>query len=348
MTTTEHSEVAAPERQARGGSRAPAPGGLRQTFDRLAKAQATPIIAATGLLFTVAAVSVPSSLTAASLVAMIVPAAVMAVAGCGQTLVVQQKGIDLSTGGAITLSAIVLTFFASRTGAPLGLTLLVVLLVSALSGLVNGLAVTKLRITPIIATLATNSLFVGAVWNISGGSTTVPPQDLLDFAAVRIGPVSSVVVVAVVIVAIAALTMSKSALGRRFTAVGANPAAARATGLPVARYIIGSYVASGVFSGLAGILLVSYIGITSTTFGNAYQLPVIAAVIVGGAVLSGGRGSVLATAFGALFLSQTFQMVLSMGAPNSIQLLVQSLALAVAAALRLIPWRSILRSGSRA
>jgi ribose transport system permease protein len=297
--------------------------------------QATPIVIVTIVLFIVAIFLVPKSLTGPSLVGMLVPAAILSVAAIGQTLVVQQKGIDLSTAGAISLAA---TLFAGVAYvAPLWVTLVVVAFAAAAGGLINGLLVTRLHITPIIATLASNSLLYGAVWTFSHGVIRPIPSALAHFATGKIGPIPTLVWIAVVLVVVVAIFMAKTATGRRFVAVGANPASAHAAGVNVGRYVIGAYVASGVFAGLAGVLLGGYVGASTLSLGDSYQLPVIAAVVVGGASLKGGRGSVVASAVAALFVGQIVQMVVTVGAPSSFQLLIQSIALAVAAAARMLP-----------
>jgi ribose transport system permease protein len=309
---------------------------------RILKFQAFPILAVTVLLFVVAALAIPQVLSPASLAAMIAPAAVMAVAAAGQTLVVQQKGIDLSVGGVITLSAVTFGVTGSA-GAPLWLSFVAVAVAAGLAGLLNGILVTKLHITPIIATLASNSLFVGAVWTISGGSTFRPPAAFEAFVTTEFLGFSMIVWLAAVLIAVTAVVMAKSVIGRRFTAVGANPATARASGMAVTRYIVSGYVASSLFAGLAGILLTGYVGSVTFDLGASYMLPVIAAVIVGGASLAGGRGSVVASAIACVFLSLIVQIVLTWGAPTAVQLLVQALALAVAATFRLVPWGRIVR-----
>lgn len=316
----------------------PAPSLLRRAWN----AQVTPVAVATVALIVVAAVVTPSALQPASIIALTLPAAVMAIAGIGQTLVVQQKGIDLSTPGAITLAATLVTTLSSRHGWPFWSALVLALLVVALLGAVNGLIVTRFNITPIVATLASNSLFFGGVWTVSASSTAAPPAELVSIAKAQVGPFPMIGIIAILLVAVAAMFARYSALGRRFEGVGASPAAARAAGVVVEPYIIGSYVLSSVTAGLAGVLLVGFLGSNSLTLGNEYLLPIIAAVVVGGAALTGGKGSILATAVAAIFLALIVQMVLSVGAPNSTQLLVQSIALAAAAGLKHIPWGRVI------
>lgn len=312
-------------------------------WQRIGGKQATPIVIATVLIFAISAIVAPRSLLQASLLAMIVPAAVLAVAAVGQTLVVQQKGIDLAAPGYITLAATVVVFAPERLGVPGGIAVLFALIVSMLAGLLNGFFITKLNVTPIISSLALNSLLFGVMWTVSGGNALNAPADLTWFAKNSFLGLPFIVWLAVVLVAVTAIFMSKSSIGRRFVGVGANPVTARATGVKVNRYIVGSYVASGFFAGLAGVLLVSYLGKSSITIGAPYLFPIISAVIVGGAVLSGGRGSVIASAVAALFLSQVVQMVLTLGAPESIRLLVDALAIALASIVRIVPWGKVFR-----
>lgn len=307
---------------------------------RFTQIQALPIAAATLLLFVVGAVLVPASLSRPSLLAMIIPAAVMAVAAAGQTLVIQQKGIDLSVGPNITLGAILLGF-TSGAGVPVWLSVVITLASGVLVGLVNALLVTRLSITPIIATLAMGALVTGVVWTVSRGNYSAPPPSVRDFGSAQIWGLPAIVWMALALVVLIGVFMWKSSFGRRFVAVGAAPEAARAAGTPTFPYLAAGYIGSSLFACLAGILLSGYVGTASFNIGDAYLLPVIAAVFVGGAALSGGKGSVVASAVGALFLSYLVQLVLTLGAPGSLQLLIQAIALAAAATIRSVPWRKL-------
>lgn len=306
----------------------------------IARAQWAPIAAATVVLFAVAALAVPASVTRPSLLAMAVPAAIMAVAACGQTFVVQQKGIDLSVGGAISFAAVTVGALGTA-GASVGLSLIVVAALAALFGLVNGVLVTWLNVTPIIATLALNSVIVGAVWTVSGGNVVRAPAALQRFASASYLGLPVIIWMALALVLVVGVFMWKTKAGRRFAAVGASPLAARASGVRTGVYVVAAYVGSGLLSAAAGVLIAGYVGSGSYGSGVAYTLPVIAAVVVGGTSLSGGRGSVVASALGSLFLSFIVQIVLTLGAPTSAQLLLQTLALAVAAMMRSVPWSRI-------
>ncbi|MDR3386125.1 MAG: hypothetical protein P4L92_03665 [Rudaea sp.] len=146
----------------------------------------------------------------------------------------------------------------------------------------------------------------------------------------------SLVVVVVFVMSITIL-LNNTIAGRRFVAVGANSRAAAAEGVRIVRYQIGCYaLASGCFA-LAGMLLAGFIGFASQVAGNSYLLPGIAAVLVGGTMLGGGRGSTVASAVAALFMVQLDQFVLALGAGPADQLLVQAVAIVIATTIRLLP-----------
>lgn len=312
-------------------------------LQRIGSLQSTPVVAATVVIFIVSAIFVPRSLTQASFIAMIVPAAVLAIAAVGQTLVVQQKGIDLAAPGFITLAAVIAVYAPQKTGVSAGVAVLLAVLASAVGGWLNGFFVTRLNVTPIISSLALNSILFGAVFTICGGAGLNAPSELTWFSKTPFLGLPLLVWIVLVLIVVTAIFMAKSSVGRRFVGVGSSPEAARATGVKVNRYIVGSYVVSGLFSGIAGVLLVSYLGKSSATIGVPYLFPIISAVVVGGAALAGGRGSVIASAVAAVFLSQVVQMALTLGATESVRLMIDSLAILVASLIRVVPWRQIFK-----
>ena len=310
---------------------------------RLIRLQALPVLTATILLFLVAAVVAPRIFTSASMVAIVIPASVLAIAGIGQTLVIQQKGIDLSVPGMMTLSA-VLTAVLTANGVPFVVGLLVGIGVGVLGGIVNAFIVTRLHITPLLVTLATNYLFIGLVWTTSGGAARNAPNELVGIAGASWLGFPVIGWIAIVLLVVVAVVMSATSFGRRFTGAGASPLAARAAGTLIDRHIALGYIASSVAASLAGLLLAGYAGQVTYDIGTPYQLTVIAAVVVGGAALAGGRGSVIATGLGALLLTVVVQMILTLGAPQSVQLLAQAVVFGLAAMARLLPWGRVRRA----
>jgi ribose transport system permease protein len=285
-------------------------------------------------LFLVSWIVSPRTLGAASILSMLPFAAILAIAAVGQTVVIQQRGLDLSVPGMMSLSAAIVSKYSVAHGGELGMSLAIALGAGIVVGVANGLLITKLRVTPLIATLAMNALLVGVVRSYSGGHPSQAPPALSDFALSKTLGVPNTLLVSIAIVALVSWTIRRTVIGRRFVASGASPSTARASGLRLSRYQIGTYAVAGLCFAAAGVLLAGYVETPGLTVGDAYLFPVFAAVVVGGTPLTGGQGSVVASAVAALFLSQLQQLVLALGAPTSTQLLVQALAIAGATILR--------------
>lgn len=302
-----------------------------------------PIWPATALLFLLSPLLAPGSLAQTALVGMIPFAAILAIAGIGQTLVVQQRGLDLSVPGMISLTTILVTKIPKGDDGTLVLAIGLVIVACVAAGLISGLAVTRFGVTPLIATLGVNALLVGAVLQLTSGTSSDSAPPALDaFAFGKTLGVPNPVYVAILAVLAVGFVVRSTVAGRRFVAAGANPVAAYAAGIPVRTYQVLAYVVASLSAGLAGILLAGFLKTPGLLAGDTYLLPSIAAVVLGGTSLAGGNGSVIATAVGALFLIQLQQVVLGMGAPASMQLIIQGLIIAVGMAARNIRWRHLL------
>jgi ribose transport system permease protein len=306
-----------------------------------------PIWTATILLFAVSPIVAHGSLSNSALQAMLPFAGILAIAAIGQTLVIQQGGLDLSVPGTFSLGVVLVTVVPGGDPGKLALGLVVVLGVGLAAGLLNGLLVTRLGITSLVATLGMNAVLVGTVLQVTHGSINYKvTRNWADFASSKVAGVPTPTVVALILVLAVAAYMRRSVWGRRFDLVGASPLAARSAGLPVARYQLISYVAAGVCYAFAGALLAGFLGSPQLFAGNDYLLPTIAAVVLGGTALGGGRGSVIATAVGVLFLSQLEQVVELLGASQAVQDIIQGAIVALGMGLRNAPWRRLF--GARA
>jgi len=302
---------------------------------------------ATLVLFAVSPLLAPGSLGSSALLSMLPFAAILAIAAIGQTLVVQQRGLDLSVPGSIALAAALTTKLPESMG--LFPALLVIAGAAVATGLIVGLAVTRLGITPLVATLGVNALLLGTVIKVTGGSiTSTAPKALTSFAEGRSLGIPHTALLAVLLVAVVSVLMRATVWGRRFEAVGANPRSARAAGIAVARYQLGAYVAATLCYAAAGVLLAGFISAPSLFSGDTYLLPTIAAVVLGGTSLAGGRGSVVATAMGALFLTQLEQVVLAMGATTAVQFVIQGVIVALGMGLRNVRWAALRPRGGEA
>lgn len=311
------------------------PGRLRG----LASSPYFPIWPATVVLFAISPLIAPGSLRPSALTSTLPFAAILAIVGIGQTLVIQQRGLDLAVPGVISLGAILITKIPGGLDGRLFPAVLLVGVGCIGAGLASGFAVTKLRVTPLIATLGVNALLLGVILQLtSGSSTATPAPALVSFSFSKTAGIPNTVLVAVVVVGLAALVVRTTVLGRRFVAVGTSPAAAYVAGIRATRYLWATYVVAALFYGLASILLAGYVGTPGLSAGNNYLLPSITAVVLGGASLAGGSGSVVGTAVGAVFLTQLQQDVFGAGAPTSVQYLIQAGVIAVAMALRNLHW----------
>jgi ribose transport system permease protein len=288
------------------------------------------------LLFLVSWVISPGSVRMSSIAAMLPFAAMLAIAAVGMTVVIQQRGLDMSLPGMMTVGGAVFASLSYSTDSVV-LTILLTFALAVAVGTVNGLLVAKLNIIPIVATLATNAIMIGAIRQLTRGSPIAVPPFLDDFSHIRVFGLPLTLGLALLFIILVSIITRHTVLGRRFVAVGANPVTALAAGIPVLRYQIGTYALASVCFCVAGILYSGYIGSATNRPADDYLLPAIAAVVVGGTPFSGGRGSVVASGMAALFMTQLGQLVLSLGASNPVQLLVQAGAIVLAMTIRYVP-----------
>ena len=227
----------------------------------------------------------------------------LAFVAMAQCLVVITAGIDLSVGMIFTLTNCLASWLV--TGSPLQVTfgIIVVLLVGALCGAINGLVVIYGRLQPIVATIATGAIYYGialALRPFPGGTVDETVADMLTGKLFNFLPASLVALVVVVLVVW--IPFSRSVTGRAAYAVGSSEPAAYMSGVPIKRAKFVAYTLSGLLAGIGGLFLTffTYTGEAAYASGNTYTLFSIAAVVLGGVSLSGGKGSAIGAIFGAL------------------------------------------------
>lgn len=297
-----------------------------------------PITVATAALFLISPLIAPGSLAPAPLLSMLPFASVLAIAAAGQTLVIQQRGLDLSVPGMIALGAVLATALPQQYGWPVWPAVAVAVLVPGVFGLLNGVIVAGLRIMPLVATLGMNAVLLGTVFAIANGTPSGAADELNRFALARTFGVPNTLLIALVVIAIAAVVTQRSVIGRRLTAVGVSETAASVIGVRVGVYKVTAYGFAGLCYGAAGVLLAGYTKTPPLFLGEQYLLPTVAAVVLGGTALSGGMASIAATAIAALFLTQLGQLLRSLGWPDALQLIAQAVVLVAVVLLReLVP-----------
>jgi ribose transport system permease protein len=301
------------------------------------------VLAATGLLIVTCLVFAPTSLHRGTLLTMLPFASALAVAALGQTLVVMQGGIDLSVAGGFSLYVVILTKYPAGDNTRLWAAVAIAFAASVLVGCVNGILIGRMELNPIVATLGTNAMLYGAVFWYSNGIPTTTTARLSRFGgSVWLG-IPAPVYVAVVATALVTLVVKLTPIGRRFEGVGSSGTSALTSGIRVKRHRGGAYIwAQGLYC-LGAVLHASIVNQPTAHEGDNYLLPTVAAVVLGGTSLLGGRGNLVATTIAALFLSQLDQFVLSLGVSYATRTLVQAGALAVGIALYTIDWKGIAR-----
>lgn len=255
------------------------------------------------LLVVIVGLLEPSYWTGANLLTILQQAAVTGILAVGVTFVIITAGIDLSFGSTVGLAAA--TFgMTLQADWPLVLAVLIALAVGVVAGLVNGVITTALRITPLIVTLGTLSIYAGLALLLTDGRTIFSLPAVLDITVnARIFGVPVSVLVLVLVTGVASFVLNRTIFGEYCIATGGNPEVARLAGIRTNLYVAGAYVLLGLLAGLAAVLTVGRLGAADPQTGADLLLPVIAASVIGGASLSGGEGSVVGAVIGAVFIS---------------------------------------------
>lgn len=254
------------------------------------------------LLFVVLSIASPYFLTATNLATVIRQTAVINIMALGMTLVIVSGGIDLSVGSILAFSGVVGTM-TMVTGGSVWLGILAGVAAGAMWGCANGLMIARLKLPPFIVTLGTLGIVRGLTLVISGGLPVVGlPKEHGFLGEGTVGPAPFVLVVLLACAIVTHIAMRSTKLGRYTYAIGSNEAAAVYAGIPVSRYKVAIYAICGMLSGLAGMIETSRLMTGQPTAGIAYELQVIAAVVIGGGSLAGGEGTVIGTLIGAFIM----------------------------------------------
>jgi ribose transport system permease protein len=288
-----------------------------------------PVYIAIALLIVVAAIWAPQTLSAVALRAIAPYGAVLGIAALGQMSVVMTGGIDLSVPGTMSLAAVIIVGVGDGANGNLPVAIAIALIAAAIVGLVNGLLVGGLKLNALIVTLAVGLITNGVV-NRYGATISVQspvPSGLSDWTSSRILGVSPVFWLGVALMLVLVVALRYTTVGRRFQAVGANPVAASVVGVRVNLSQILVYVAAAVCYAIAGITLAGLLRTPGVSVGPQYLLGPIAAVVIGGASLTGGLASPLSTFVAALFLTGLNQMLRTMGLPTALQSVVFGLVI---------------------
>src|SRR5215472_4460514 len=261
--------------------------------------------------------------------------AIVCTAALGMTIVIALGGIDLSVGSMIALSTVVIALLLRRDVSPL-VAALGGIGAAALCGLLNGVLITQLRLVPFIVTLGTMLVIRGAAKGLAEERRIEAPMtwlnDLLRTQPGQLGLPGGIWTVIVLGLLVAGL-LRYTRFGRHVLAIGSNERMARLCGVPIARTKIAVYTLSGLLTGVAGLLQFSKLAVGDPTVAVGLELDVIAAVIIGGGSLLGGRGSVFGTLIGATIMAVIQLGSSQRGLPNWVQQIVTGIIIILAVTL---------------
>ena len=268
----------------------------------------------------------PAFLTDTNVMNILRQSSVLAIAAIGATVVLICAGIDISQGAIMALAGIISVAAVQTLGMPDGAALMLALLAACAVGLLNGVLSEYIRIPAFIATLGTALVVrgIGFVYtegrSIGFGRGVDPTGQFIQWLGKGfIGPVPVPVVVMVVLYLVAWGVMRRTTWGLHTYAIGSSERAARVAGLRVTRHRIQVYALAGVLSGLAGVILAGRLGSASPSLGVGVEFDILTAVVLGGTSIYGGKGNIVRTLIGALFLSTLTNGLILMNVPSFYQ-----------------------------
>ncbi|MBD5785388.1 ABC transporter permease [Cellulosimicrobium terreum] len=305
------------------------------------------ILAFAGLvvIFAFFSIASPYFLDWANVKGILLASAVTGIMALGATFVIATGGIDLSVGTGMTLCSVMTGVFLTNLGLPLVVGVLGGIATGALLGLVNGLNVSFLGIPPFIATLATMMVAQGLSLVISG-TKPIYFSDVDGFTQIALGELipglPNAVLIFFAAAVVAGVLLSKALIGRYALSIGSNEEATAISGIDVRRWKVAVYTVAGVFTGLAGVVMASRLNSAQPGLGLGYELEAIAAVVIGGTSLRGGKATVLGTVIGALIMATLTNGLRIMSIPQEWQ------KVAVGIVILLAVYTDILRRGKDA
>lgn len=332
---------------------APATVSLKRILPPVVTGQELVLVGVIALLWILLGIFTPSFLSSGSIAPLLVSVAPVALIGVGMTFVIITGGIDVSVAGMTMVCAVVTARLLVSVGLPFVVALLVSVVIGAILGSLNGVLVAYARVHPIIITFGTWNLFLYIGYRVFNSSTVngIPPT--LDVVGQgRSGMTAGVpnaFAIAVVAVAVAWWFLRYTRAGRNLYAIGGNAEAARLAGIRVRPRLVWVYAITGVMVGVAAcIIIASGTSSLDQSVGTGKELEVIAAVVIGGTSIMGGRGSVVGTLLGALLVQTVASGVTQLGWPSQLSRLFVGIFIIIAVGADIVRERARQKRAGRA
>ncbi len=270
------------------------------------------------LLFLITGIAEPEFLSYTNIISCFNTATMYTLLAIGIAFVIMTGEIDVSIGSTLGLSAAMTGLIAKQDGS-IAVMLLAVVATGALIGLINGVGVAYFGVPSLIFTLGTNSVVRGMIYILSDGRTVENfGGSLASYGNLTLfAEITLYYALAIVLVAVAHIVLTKTKKGKYFIAVGDNAGGANLVGISVTGTKLLAYVLCGVFAGLGGFVFASKYGQVMTVAGNGYEMTAIAACVLGGISLSGGLGNMVGAAIGAVIMSSISRLLVFIGLPST-------------------------------
>jgi ribose/xylose/arabinose/galactoside ABC-type transport system permease subunit len=296
-------------------------------------------LAGLGAVLLLAALTTPGFYSSGVLRLVLFQAGLIGVTAVGQTLVLLVAGIDLSIGAVVGLTTVIVATYSSGADDRLGVAVLLALLAGLAVGVLNGLLVVRRQVPAFVATFATFVLVQGVItaWTRGAPSGSIP-KALSPLGTDRFWGVPVPTWVFVAVALLAGVVLSRTGLGRRIYATGANARATRLSGVRTGWVIVGCYVASALVAVLAGLISAGYIGYVDSRLSRSLDLNSVAAAVIGGIALTGGRGRIGQTVAGVALLAVLLTWLRQLGAGPGVQLAVSGAVILLAVWLQKSGW----------
>lgn len=270
-----------------------------------------------------------------NIIGILLSTAVIGVLALGATFVIITGGIDLSVGTVMTLSSVLTGVIVVNAGMPIYIGVLGGIVTGAFCGFLSGVAIAKMKIPPFIATLAMMMIAKGLALVISGAAP-IYFSDQPNFTKISLGSITpgievpNAILIFFLMAIVGGVILSKTILGRYNYSIGSNEEATKLSGVNVNFWKIAIYTLAGAFTGVAGVLMASRLNSAQPALGQGYELEAIAAVVIGGTSLSGGKGTIIGTVIGALIMSVLTNGLRIMSIPQEWQTVVVGLVIILA------------------
>ncbi len=248
----------------------------------------------------------------------------------GMTLIILTRGIDLSVGSILALSAVI-TADMLQKGMPVYFAISFGLLVGAALGLISGWLVTKMKVPPFIATLGVMTFGRGLALTYTQGKSITGLPEAFRFSGVGyLGSIPMPIIIALVIFLVAYIALTRTKFGEYIYAIGNNEIAAKLSGISVKKYVASTYVITGALSALAGQILIARLNSAQPVAGIGFEFDAIAAVVVGGTSFEGGEGTITGTLLGVLIIAVINNGLNLLDVPSFYQAVVKGVVIALA------------------